>query len=70
MSNWDYRVIGRRACVGCKGEKGWEMKDGFHPCGTCSGVGVETHEMWLEDALSDSEIIKDIRGAIEELLNA
>ena len=44
--------------------------DIFQRCGTCDGTGEEREEgISLEDALKDSELIKDMRDDIWVLIN-
>ena len=69
MSEWQYYVTAKRVCSGCGGDGGWQTKDTFVKCQTCNGHRVERVSIALEDALADTEVIKDIRDAIMEMLN-
>ena len=67
---WDYWLTRSRQCTSCKGEGGWICRDIFQRCGTCDGTGEEREEgISLEDALKDSELIKDMREDIWVLIN-
>ena len=67
--SWTFYLVGERICGGCGGTCGWNVKGKFHRCTTCDGTGVEMVEMDLEEALAQSETIKDIRDAVDELIN-
>lgn len=69
MSEWQYYVSAERTCGVCHGEGGWRTKGFFHACHVCKGSGIVKGRIALEDALADTEVIKDIRGAIMEMLN-